>query len=92
MTPGECPCIRSTRSGQRHLRYTLCGFPWLIEHLIVTYPGDMDARVGYYGTPLHAVIRKEHNWFDGGCDGDGKECRESDDGGSEFHGKDEEVS
>ena len=52
----------------------------------------MDARVGYYGTPLHAVIRKEHNWFDGGCDGDGKECRESDDGGSEFHGKDEEVS
>ena len=37
----------------------LCGFPWLIEYLIVTYPGDMDARGGYYGTPLHAVIRKE---------------------------------
>ncbi len=37
----------------------LCGFLWLIEHLIVTYPGDVDARGGYYGTPLLAAVRKE---------------------------------
>jgi hypothetical protein len=37
----------------------------------------------------------EANRFNGGrcggrCEGDGKECRESDDGGSELHGEDEE--
>ena len=37
----------------------LCGFLWLIEHLIITYPGDVNARGGYYGTPLLAIIRKE---------------------------------
>ncbi|KAI9438508.1 hypothetical protein H4582DRAFT_174950 [Lactarius indigo] len=36
-----------------------CGFRWLIEHLIVTYPRDVNARGGYYGTPLLATIRKE---------------------------------
>ncbi|KAH9027683.1 ankyrin repeat-containing domain protein [Lactarius hengduanensis] len=36
----------------------LCGFRWLIEHLIVTYPGDVNARGGCYGTPLLAAVRK----------------------------------
>ena len=38
----------------------LCGFRWLIEHLIVTYPGDINARGGYYETPLLAAVRKEN--------------------------------
>jgi len=37
----------------------LCGFKWLIEHLIAGYPGDVNARGGYYETPLLAAIRKE---------------------------------
>jgi hypothetical protein len=37
----------------------LCGFPWLIEHLIATYPEDVNTRGGYYGTPLLAAIRTE---------------------------------
>jgi hypothetical protein len=28
----------------------ICGFLWLIEHLIVTYPGDVNTRGGYFGT------------------------------------------
>ena len=36
-----------------------CGFPWLIEHLIASYPGDVDARGGYYGSPLLAAFIKE---------------------------------
>ncbi|KAH9059856.1 hypothetical protein EDB87DRAFT_1809517 [Lactarius vividus] len=30
----------------------LCRFRWLIEHLISTYPWDIDARGGYYATHL----------------------------------------
>ena len=30
----------------------LCGFPWLIEHLIATYPEDVNTRGGYYGTAV----------------------------------------
>ena len=37
---------------------TLCGFRDLVQHLIVTHPGDINARGGYHGTPLHAAIIK----------------------------------
>jgi ankyrin repeat protein len=38
---------------------TLCDFLWLMEHLIVTYPGDVNARGGYFETPLLEAVRKE---------------------------------
>ena len=37
---------------------TLCGFRDLVEHLVITYPWDINARGGYYATPLHAAIIK----------------------------------
>jgi ankyrin repeat protein len=37
---------------------TLCGFRDLVEHLIVTYPLDVNARGGFYLTPLHAAVTK----------------------------------
>jgi hypothetical protein len=37
----------------------LCGFRGLIEHLIATYPKDVDARGGYYESPLLAAFVKE---------------------------------
>src|SRR5258707_1081619 len=37
---------------------TLCGFGGVIEHLIATHPQDINARGGYYITPLHAAIQK----------------------------------
>jgi ankyrin repeat protein len=37
----------------------LCGLHWLVEHLIVTYPGDVNSRGGCYETPLLAAVRKE---------------------------------
>src|SRR5260370_30489520 len=37
---------------------TLCGFRGVIEHLIATHPQDINARGGYYITPLHAAIQK----------------------------------
>jgi ankyrin repeat protein len=38
----------------------LCGIRGLVEHLIFTCPQDINARGGYYGTPLHAAIAKEN--------------------------------
>src|SRR6266850_3726966 len=38
----------------------LCGFRGLVEHLIFTYRQDINAKGGYYGTPLHAAIAKEN--------------------------------
>ena len=37
----------------------LCGFPWLVEHLISTYPGDVNTRGGYHETPLLAAVKME---------------------------------
>ena len=37
---------------------TLCGFRDLVEHLIITYPGDINTRGGYECTPLHAAVVK----------------------------------
>jgi ankyrin repeat protein len=36
----------------------LCGFRDLVEHLIVTYSGDINTRGGYHATPLRAAIVK----------------------------------
>ena len=36
----------------------LCGFPGLIEHLITTYPGDVDAKPGSCKSPLLAAFIK----------------------------------
>ena len=38
---------------------TLCGFRDLAERLIDAYPEDVNARGGYYKTPLHAALVKE---------------------------------
>ncbi|KAH8980600.1 ankyrin repeat-containing domain protein [Lactarius hatsudake] len=38
----------------------LCGFHWLIERLVVTYPGDVNARGGRYETPLLTAVWKEN--------------------------------
>ena len=37
----------------------LCGFRWLIENLMATYPGDVDAKGGWHRTPLLAAFFKE---------------------------------
>src|SRR5712671_2109322 len=37
---------------------TLCGFRDLVEHLLATRPGDMNARGGYHTTALHAALAK----------------------------------
>ena len=38
----------------------LCGFHRLIEHLIDAYPGDINARGGYYESPLSAALAQEN--------------------------------
>jgi ankyrin repeat protein len=37
----------------------LCGFRGLIEHLVSTYPRDVDARGGYHESPLLAAFIKD---------------------------------
>ncbi|KAH9008614.1 ankyrin repeat-containing domain protein, partial [Lactarius hengduanensis] len=37
----------------------LSGLRWLVEDLIVAYPEDVNARGGYYETPLFAAFAKE---------------------------------
>ena len=37
---------------------TLCGFPDFVEHLIMTYPRDINFSGGYHSTPLHAAVIK----------------------------------
>jgi ankyrin repeat protein len=37
----------------------LCGLPWLVEHLISTYPGNVDSRGGWHETPLFAALLTE---------------------------------
>lgn len=37
----------------------LCGLPSLVEELIANPLQDINARGGYYGTPLHAALRKD---------------------------------
>ena len=37
----------------------LCGLRWLIEHLIYTYPGDVNSRGGWHETPLLAAFMME---------------------------------
>jgi hypothetical protein len=38
----------------------LCGFQELVEHLIVKYPQHVDARGGYFVTPLVAALAGKH--------------------------------
>ena len=57
---GSMPTIHPERPEAAPLYYAvLCGFRGLIEHLIATYPGDIDARGGYYENPLSAALIKE---------------------------------
>jgi hypothetical protein len=37
---------------------TLCGFRGLVKHLAITCPRDINARVGWYVTPLHTAFPK----------------------------------
>jgi ankyrin repeat protein len=57
---GEMPSARPEQPEAAPLYYAvLCGFRQLIEHLISSYPGDLDARGGYYETPLLAAFVNE---------------------------------
>ena len=57
---GNMPTKHPERPQATPLYYAvLCGFRDLIEHLIATYPRDIDARGGYYGSPLLAALIKE---------------------------------
>ena len=57
---GEMPTTHPERPQATPLYYAvLCGFRQLIEHLLVSYPGDVDARGGYYESPLLAAFVKD---------------------------------
>jgi ankyrin repeat protein len=50
-----------SKSGAVPLYYAaLCGFQDLVEHLILKYPQHVNARGGYYVTPLVAALAREH--------------------------------
>ncbi len=54
---GEMPTERPERPEATPLYYAvLCGFRRLIEGLMKSYPGDVDARGGYYQSPLVAAF------------------------------------
>jgi ankyrin repeat protein len=54
---GGMPTKRPERPGTAPLYYAvLCGFRQLIEYLIASYPGDVNARGGYYLSPLLAAF------------------------------------
>ena len=36
----------------------LCGFRCLVERLLATFPGDINARGGYHGAPVNAALAK----------------------------------
>ena len=58
---GEMPTAHPQRPQATPLYYAvLCGFRQLVEHLISSYPGDVDARGGYYETPLLAAFFQEN--------------------------------
>src|SRR5712672_784275 len=49
----------STRPEAVPLYYaTLCGFRDVVEPLLATHPGDINARGGFHTTPLHAALAK----------------------------------
>ena len=58
---GSMPTMRPSRPQASPLYYAvLCGFRGIIEHLVATYPMDVDATGGYHGSPLlAAVINKD---------------------------------
>jgi ankyrin repeat protein len=59
-TPGP-PMTHPTQPQAGALYYSaLCGFPRLVEHLIVDRGVDVNARGGRHGTPLHAALCKGH--------------------------------
>jgi ankyrin repeat protein len=39
---------------------TLCGFRGLVEHLITSHPGDINARGGYHGSAMNAALVKRN--------------------------------
>ena len=59
-SPGS-PTTHPTQPQASALYYsTLCGFPWLVEHLIDNRSMDVNTRGGRYVTPLHAALNKGH--------------------------------
>lgn len=51
------PTKRPLRPEATPLYYAiLCRLRWLIDHLIATYPGDIDVRGGYYKTAWIAAL------------------------------------
>jgi ankyrin repeat protein len=54
------PTTHPARPEAQPLYYAvLCGLPWLIEHLIATYPCGVDSRGGWHETPLLAALMTE---------------------------------
>ena len=56
------PAILSSRRSRAVPLYyaALCGFQDLVEHLVHKYPGHVNARGGWYVTPLVAALAGEH--------------------------------
>jgi len=53
--------ILDSKSSATPLYYAaLCGFQDLVEHLITKYPQHVDARGGYFVTPLFAALVRRH--------------------------------
>ena len=50
-----------SRSNPTPLYYAaLCGFPDLVEHLVIKYPQRVNTRGGYFMTPLMAALARRH--------------------------------
>jgi ankyrin repeat protein len=50
-----------SRLGATPLYYAaLCGFQDLVEHLVIKYPQHVNARGGYFMTPLMAALARRH--------------------------------
>ena len=57
---GDTPTTHPKRPQAAPLYYAiLCGFRGLIEHLIATYPKDVDTKGGYRKSPLLAAFMKD---------------------------------
>ena len=57
---GNMPTTHPKRPRAAPLYYAiLCGFRGLIEHLVATYPKDVDAKGGYHESPLLVAFIKD---------------------------------
>ena len=54
-------CTVDRKSDATPLYYSaLCGFPDLVEHLVITHPQNVNIRGGYFITPLTVALGRRH--------------------------------